>query len=362
VAALGLGAGLLGLSSPGCSRSSCQWLDDERTHCGSECVELSNNPLHCGACFNECAAPIGDSAWCASGRCYAAADLRVLADTIEGLAVDERAVYLTTGCGGRILTVDKGGVNEQTLAEQQLGARSIAVDDERVYWGIDCRPPGCCAGSTEIASAPRAGGPVEPLSIDDLPSAAALALDAQSVYFSTAHGVLSVPKTGGSVSTLIDGGSFGAIAVGGGYLYAAGYRAAQTAGWAFDLYRVPLAGGAVERLTEGRQVQSLAVDADYLYVASCSEPTLTKIPLGGSAETALSPSHRPTCDELQPRAVVGGGWLYLSSGHSVYRLPLAGGEATQHLQLYAAERAGTLGLDAERLYLSTGHTVLSAAR
>jgi hypothetical protein len=131
-----------------------------------------------------------------------------------GIAVDSTSVYWSTFFGGTIMSVPKGGGVMTTLESDVFGAGGIAVDSTSVYWAN--QSGGGVPGTGLITSIPKGGGGHTILAISPERQqwffGPYIAIDSTNVYFKAsipnasgsdlADTLLSVPKTGGTLTTL----------------------------------------------------------------------------------------------------------------------------------------------------------------
>jgi hypothetical protein len=167
-------------------------------------TDTSSNMTHCGACDQACTAPSG-TATCTSGKCSITSCPSGSADcnkqAADGCEVDTDTS--TTDCGSCGSTCDGVCVAGDCLPAKQptltdlatgLGYASsdqgepcrLAVDGTNAYW---VAPAG-------LMSVPKGGGSVSTLVSASSPTS--LAFDGTDIYFSTSAGIQRVPKGGGT--------------------------------------------------------------------------------------------------------------------------------------------------------------------
>lgn len=168
------------------------------TTCGADCVALSADPEHCGACGRACAA----TEVCLAGNCAPAASLRLATGQMDpmDLAVDGDAVYWTDVTEGAIKRVSKAGGAVTTIASGQARPSRLALDATHVYWTN--------ALGASVMRAPKAGGATELLSSAVQPTD--LTVVGDFVYWvnhtdSSAHTLelRKVPRAGGTSTQVV---------------------------------------------------------------------------------------------------------------------------------------------------------------
>lgn len=176
---------------------------------------------------------------------------------------------------------------------------------------------------------------------------ALIALDADSVYFTTTAGVLGkVPKAGGTIVTLADGlARPGALAVDDKDVYVGTQGA---------VVKVPKAGGAATKLAEGLGlVTGLALDATYVtFVDFARESTLARVAKAGGMVERLQ-----SVPGLVGHLAQDDASIYFVASHQLVRLPKQGGvRAAMNVTVEGDVRAA----DAKYVYLVDGHTLMRA--
>jgi len=197
-----------------------------------------------------------------------------------GIAMDATNVYWSSSTDLLSIPVSGGATVTVASAPQSL---SLAVDSTNLYW----------MDQTDLAvmRVPKVGG--TPVTIATVPPPSgggyvryALAIDANSVYFTTDTDVRSVPLGGGAVSTLATGlqSPLGGIAVGPSAVCFMVIPAVLC---------VPPAGGSVTTVASGGEIGSgviqpgrIAVDDRNVYWAEGQE--IAKASLAGGGTVILS--------------------------------------------------------------------------
>jgi hypothetical protein len=292
------------------------------SRCAGVCVDEQTDPKDCGGCGVLCAGQ------CVDGRCLVTI-ASMQCDPKWGIAVDATSVYWTNACdpNGPVMKAPLDGGTPTTLAESSaptaiavdatsvywtnlyggvmkvpLGggatttltdgpsfqmAVSIAVDDTSVYWsGSESWGP----ENGMILSVPLDGGAPTTLASGQGvgPSAGDLAVDATSVYWGGSVGVMKMPKSGGTPTTLVSTSSYVAnLAVNATNVYWIGSG---------GVMKVPVAGGAVTPLADGSATygggsMAFAVDATNAYWitngAVGTPQRVMRVPLSGGTPTTL---------------------------------------------------------------------------
>ncbi len=266
------------------------------------------------------------------------------------LAVDDVNVYWVrigqTFGDSAILAVPRAGGLPVTLVQ---GAEpvNIATDGEYVYWSGPL--------AAMVARVPVGGGTVEPLATD---SPDCVAVDDTSVYWSSGGSVSAIPKGGGAARTLSTFGGNGPIAVDAIHVYFASWSNG-TAG----LMSVPKAGGAVTTLLASSIDAACHVIAlgpaqavvPYLSGTTWLNDSLGSVPLdGGASPTVLDATH-------DAALVVGSATTVYWVGNlpvlGVYATPIAGG-TTRTLATPATHAIHDLALASDgTLYWTTDRQI-----
>ena len=244
-----------------------------------------------------------------------------------------------------------GGVPEPSPLIPNEFPYDLALDATNLYW----------ADGLEIGLAPKSGGPPTALwtaSSSALPPEA-VAVDATNVYFvvrgdgaGTPSAIMSTPIAGGTASTLASSPSLltGPCAVGPSQVY-----------WVDGaIQSVPKTGGTVTTVVPA-VAGALAVDATNLYWSASDG--LHKMPFAGGPNTLLGVPFDPEPELLGPVAAtaiaVDGTNIYyvmnsFAGSGSVGFIPIAGGSAA----VLASGRIGRLvsiALDSRNVYWVEGN-------
>jgi len=200
----------------------------------------------------------------------------------EFLMTDGASLYWIdagTGISGDVVAMPKIGGQPRTLASAEAEAHHLAMDDGRLYWASYDRPK----GDTVLRSAPTAGG---------LPATVArihgtingLTAHGDSLYLTTPRAILSVPRAGGSATTLsTDEADPRSIAVSRGMLYWINFGTRFFEQYHRDgsIVAMPSGGGARVVLAQPLDYPlSLAVTADAAYAsAGLVDGAILRVPL-----------------------------------------------------------------------------------
>lgn len=174
-----------------------------------------------------------------------------------------------------------------------------------------------------------------------------VALDADSVYFTTTAGTLGkVPKAGGKLATLAEGlARPGALAVDDTSVYVGAQGA---------LVKVPKSGGPATKLATGLGlVTGLALDATHVtFVDFTTESTLARVAKAGGPVERLQ-----TVPGLVGHFAQDDASIYFVASHQLVRLPRSGGvRAAMNVTVEGDARA----VDARSVYLVDGRTLMRA--
>jgi hypothetical protein len=152
----------------------------------------------------------------------------------------------------------------------------IAVDGQSVYWADNY-------GSKSVQKVGLCGG--TPVTLAGGYGAMSMAIDATSVYWSTADAVWKTPLSGGISTTLASAQiGPGAITLGGSYVYWMNFSAANEG----TLVKLPRSGGTPVTVLSGLDEQSgLAVDATSLYFTTYNPGAVMKVGLDGGLPVTL---------------------------------------------------------------------------
>lgn len=197
------------------------------------------------------------------------------------VVVDATNVYWIRATAGTIMKMPKAG-GTPTLVATAADARRLAVDDTHLYWTRNANGIG---GVSRIA---LAGGSVEPLVTGRL-GVHELALDSSSVFYSTSTVVEKIAKAGGTPTTVA--GTTGlpeGVVLEGSTLFLRDDSSGGT------VKTVPKAGGTATTIVTDDQPTGLAVDATHIYWSSDAR-RIVRAPLTGGtpeilAENELNPA------------------------------------------------------------------------
>lgn len=347
-------------------------IDTDATSCGSCGHACPSGGAHqkatCvgGACGLACEDDFADCDRDPANGCEASVEdcgVRTLATTLApgGLAVDDANVYYADKGtppayeDSVIYRTPKAGGAPATLARNLVRVNSIVVDGGRVYATTSGHDG---LNDASVVSVPTAGGPLRVLAAG-LPSTATPAVADGRVFFVTKDS----PTTGRLLSVHADGSDPAPALAADGVVN-------ETDLEAFGSTLVWSASGAA---TDGSEavVESIATDAggrtvlargiatpgyrigmtsDAYLVPSRADGTIRKVPF----DTSVAASTFAT-GVGQPQEVTVDGdvvWITTGSGHSVVRVPVAGGAPTtvvdgQTFPSYSA-------IDAAYLYWTDG--------
>jgi hypothetical protein len=199
-------------------------------------------------------------------------------ENLGGLALDATSVYWTqvpfmpSGPQYTLFRTDKHTLATTALATLPTGAGgAVAVDATTAYFasGADCNINDSNCPTGEVLSVPITGGAVTTLVSQNAAPVVGIAVDATRVYFATAGQsagtgfIASVPKTGGTVATLASAQGFPRELVLGG----------TTLVWRDDfdgtVETMPVGGGAPSTVISGQLVaKCIAASATTAYVGT----------------------------------------------------------------------------------------------
>jgi hypothetical protein len=345
---------------------------DGESVCGSKCVDETTDDSNCGGCGLTC------NTGCNAGEC-----LVVIADdqtSPAGIALDVANLYWvdteTVGDGSYdyvapVMQLTQSGGTPVSLASSLDNGSGIALDATHVYWTTI----GTAAKSYNdgtVMKAPKGGGGAPVTLATGVPDPwGPIVVAHATVYWADGGGgagaISSVPSGGGEVRSLVSATIMPiAIAVDATNVY-----------WTDDsapgVLKVPVSGGTPTTLASGTVPQGIAIDATSVYWAdsgagatfeSCagigtvtSNGTITKVPLSGGTPTTLASGR------LCPfNIVVDGTSVYWSEGMgnggiSLMKVPLGGG-APVTLASSVGSVAG-LAVGATSLYFTDPETIIS---
>jgi hypothetical protein len=161
---------------------------------GTLCVDLSNDPQHCGTCGHDCLGGL-----CENGRCRPIV-LATGQASPTGLVVDGDRVYWSNyGSGalgaGSIRSVPKTGGVISLVATGLDGPTALAASDTSLFWTT--------GNAGNVQTTPKAGGNIVNIAIG-MNTPFGIAFGAGTVFFGSSSGsvIYSVSDTGGPVTTL----------------------------------------------------------------------------------------------------------------------------------------------------------------
>jgi hypothetical protein len=220
-------------------------------------VYVTNHPHHCGSCGHDCL----------GGACEASTCQPVALAPDEGysraLAVDGERIYWGVGEGVRTV-VASGGIPK--LLVQTMPPYGIAVDTGHVYWAIN-------------------GGPI-----------------------------MRIPKAGGAPAQIAPGGG-GDIAVDGTHAYWVDIQTNR-------VMKVGISGGTVTNLASSQpEPRGIALDTTHVYWPNAGSGTVARMPKAGGGVTVIAAGQGEATaiavDESQ---------VYWISGYStIWSAPKSGG-------------------------------------
>lgn len=190
------------------------------------------------------------------------------------IGVDSTSVYLP--CGGEIISIPTAGGGAVSLATAT--ASGVAVVDGNVYWTETD------GGSIVAKSVPTAGGPIKPIPLPENSETTAssyIRASADAVYASLATSILRIPIDG-SAPRFFPASRPGALATDSSSVYFA---------MTTSIASVPKGGGTVTTLTSGADITGLDVDDAFLYFADSGR--ILKVSKNGGAPTLLADD--PSC-------------------------------------------------------------------
>jgi hypothetical protein len=171
--------------------------------------------------------------------------------SFEGLALDATRFYTSFSDGSKwtIIGVDRSTGATSTLGDSPGAARAIDIDTDTVYWSY--------AGG--ISSVPKIGGTVSPRASSPTPFA--LIVRNGDLYWAeylSDGAIMKLAQGASSPIELSNGhGNPTALVLSGGHLYWSGYAA--------GIWRVPSAGSGTEQLLGTGYASDLQVDGSTVY-------------------------------------------------------------------------------------------------
>jgi hypothetical protein len=215
-----------------------------------------------------------------------------------------------------------------TLATGLSSPRSIAVDDNYVFWSepsVLKRVSKTGAGETAVATSSLYGF-------------GQMVLDGNYLYYlDSGTKVQKLLKSGGTPTTLATGSSFyDAITVQNNVVF-----------WGVPsglIYSVPTAGGSVTTVATGSQdIASIRVTNNTVVWSQTTYPAVVFAqPIGGSRITLSSGVN------VEPGLAIQDGFAYFTGSESIYRVPIGGG--TRQTLASNLNDAYDLALDATNIY------------
>ncbi|HYM61109.1 MAG TPA: hypothetical protein VEZ11_09480 [Thermoanaerobaculia bacterium] len=198
-----------------------------------------------------------------------------------------------------IFSVPKSGGTPTLRASNILTIYDLVVDDSSIYWiavGTFDLTDQTYLADGRIEKASKSGANRTSLATN-LSEPTGLALDATTVYFtetgsglgSTAAGIRSVPKNGGTVTKLTNATTTIALLVSGNDLYFSTFNLSSKNG---SVQKMPKTGGAtttIEAATAGLLTLALRLSPDRLYAhgVSATSEGIRSFPLAGGAATPV---------------------------------------------------------------------------
>jgi hypothetical protein len=279
------------------------------TNCSGDCVDLTSDPQHCGACGHDCMGGL-----CTASKCQPHPIVTGLNAPID-IALSGDTAYFAHSGTGEIVKVALPGGQTTVVATGQGHATGIAIAGGYVHWSTFEGAIGSIstAGGAPIAVASGQG------------QLLAVGADADNVYWFT--GTSLMKSAAGKAApqavmgpTASQASGFGIEIASGSILWADGagtgaVRAmplptgavtelATGEAWPNDvasyggtIYWVdgsgPVmakpSGGAATKLADGgKNLQRVAVDADFVYWTAADDNAVERVPRGGGAVEVLT--------------------------------------------------------------------------
>jgi hypothetical protein len=260
----------------------------------------------------------------------------------------------TVACNGNHAATPEGadastaGRTVTRIAAGLDSPSSLAVDSEYAY--MTTYYP-----VTSVLKVPLDGG--APITLASSPEPASLAIDSTTVYWTDdgvdGGAVLSIPKGGGTITTLAGGVSTpGAITVQGATVYwgtSGQGTAACDAGCGPAVDGVGTKGGAVTTIYAGPTTSfpdGLVVHGASVYI-STSDGRIVEVPEDGGASRLLS--FQSTADQSITADDTNVYWT--NTAGDVMKMPLDGGTATP---LALSQQTSSIAVDATGVYWANG--------
>jgi len=213
-----------------------------------------------------------------------------------GIAIDANSVYWTNyvSPGGTVMKCPLAGGSPTTLAAAEGQPAGITVDGARVYWAD--------YGSGAIVSTPLGGGALTTIVLDP-GGPDSIAVDGTSVYWDDTGdagmgvadntALMKAPLSGGGTVTTLASVA-GPATMGGVDLLALDSTDVYWSSRAFGgfggvfggVLRIPLSGGTTTTLASNAAPLGIAIDSARVYWSNST--TVMTVPLGGGVATTLA--------------------------------------------------------------------------
>ena len=344
------------VTSTGAGSSGCA---SGYTTCGGECVLITSDPKHCGACDRDCLGQPCVVAMC-SPRLIANAD-----DVSGFIAVDASGVYWTELSEGSVRRAPLDGSSGSTkLGSGQGEARGVVVNGGFVYWVNE----GNASANGTIKRVPVAGGTTPEVLVSgeqepemlavtpthlfwsgnsssadpsyvrkkafaagSTPATIAslnfvvwsLACDQKNVYVVNDDGSLKkFSLTGDAPKTVTDAADEAAnMVIVGGYVYYTNYSSGT-------VMRVPIGGGSPEIFYDGstegvKSTYGITADDKYVYWTEDENGSVRKAPLSGGPWKASSTTVLAVGQDTPLGIAVDGAYVYWANyyGNTIMKTP-----------------------------------------